>query len=124
MSLDDSFRSRLAVPTETGVTMVRIGGLGASRAMRTTMSFRLSALSSARKITLVLRANDSMSGGISKAARSDVAADDLFQVLFEERDVALGHFDHAGAIRMAAGNRRTEIRQTGRNHRSPSIPEP
>ena len=55
------FSRALAVPTETGVTMVRIGGLGASRAMRMATSVRLSALSSARKITGVLRANDSMS---------------------------------------------------------------
>src|ERR1019366_4786853 len=43
-------------------------------------------------------------GGVGQPAGTHVAANDLFQVLFEEGNVALGHLDHAGAVRMTAGN--------------------
>src|SRR5579864_2531236 len=50
-----------AVPTATGVTIERIGGLGAARVMRIARSERCCGLSSARKMTCALRAKDSMS---------------------------------------------------------------
>src|SRR5439155_11508795 len=50
-----------AVPTATGVTTDRTGGLGAKRAIRNTRSCRWLGESSARNIRRILRANDSMS---------------------------------------------------------------
>src|SRR5581483_9708645 len=55
------FSTVAAVPTPDGVTITRMGGLGAKAAMRTATSARFSELSSARKITCALRANASMS---------------------------------------------------------------
>jgi hypothetical protein len=59
--------------------------------------------------------------GVGEAARAYVAADDLFEIFFEEGNVALGHLDHARAVGMTAGNRSAKIRQAGRNH-CPKIP--
>src|ERR1700758_1645385 len=50
-----------AVPTATGVTIDKIGGLGAIRAISVASSARCTGESSARKITWALRENDSMS---------------------------------------------------------------
>ena len=47
---------------------------------------------------------------------ANVAANNFLQILFEEGDVALGHFDHAGAVGVTAGNRRPEVRQTSGYH--------
>ncbi len=55
-------------------------------------------------------------GGVSQTSRAHIAADDLFQILFEKGDVALGHLDHARAVRMTTGDRSSKIRQAGRNH--------
>ena len=57
-------------------------------------------------------------GGVGEPARTHVAPDDFFQILFEEGNVALGHFDHARPVGMTAGNWSAKIRQAGRNHRS------
>ena len=93
--------------------MVRIGGFGASRMMRIAMSLRFSALSSARKITPRLAGKRFDVGRVGEASSPNVAPDNFLQILFEERNVALGHFDHAGAVGMATRNRSAEIRQAG-----------
>ncbi len=55
------FSTLVAVPTDTGVMMERMGGFGARRAIRTARSARCCGVSSARKITWAFRAKDSMS---------------------------------------------------------------
>src|SRR6202043_362978 len=57
-------------------------------------------------------------GGISQPPGSHIPSNDFFQVLFEERNVSLSHFDHARPVGMTAGNWSAKIRQAGRNHRS------
>ncbi len=62
-------------------------------------------------------------GGIRQPAGPHIAPDDFFQILFEERDVALGHLHHARPVGMTAGNWGAKIRQAGRNH-CPKISRP
>src|SRR5258708_13062168 len=55
-------------------------------------------------------------GRIDQPHGTHVPRDNFLQVLFEERNVALRHLNHARAVGMAAGNWRAKIRQASRNH--------
>jgi hypothetical protein len=52
---------------------------------------------------------------IRQPPRAHVTFDDFGKVLFVERDVALGHRDHLGAIGMATADGGAEVRQTRGN---------
>src|SRR5215469_2161107 len=71
-----AFSRAFAVPTGTGVTMVRIGGFGAKD----------NAGSAGERFNV---------GGVRKTASADIAADNFFEILLEKRDISLGHFHHA-----------------------------
>ena len=98
-----------------------MGGFDASRAIRMATSARLLGLVFRQENYLRLARERFNVGGVGQASGAHVAPDDFFQIFFEEGNIALGHFDHARPVGMTAGNRRSKIRQAGRNHR-PQVP--
>ena len=52
-------------------------------------------------------------GRVGKASSTHIAPDDFLQILLEEGNVPLRHFDHAGAVGMTTRNRSSEIREAG-----------
>ena len=52
-------------------------------------------------------------GGVSQAPGADITLDDLGKILFVKGNVPLSHLHHAGTVRVAAGDGRSKIRQTG-----------
>ncbi len=101
------------MPTETGVTIERIGGLAAAFDDPDNQFRQMLGMVFRQKNYTALARKRVNIGRVSQSTGANAALDYFTEVLLMEGNLALGHLHHSGAIGVAAGYRSSEIGQTG-----------